>query len=306
MLEIAFRRATPVLAVAFGAGIVVVGGTLAAAALLAMGLVAIVAFRPAAGAYTYLAVTPLVAGITRDLFLPVLRIHEALLVLIIGGLMVRGVARMLSGHRYQPRFTKVDIAVVAVAITGSMVSLLWRFAQGEPITSDDILYASVFWKYLALYVVFRVAIRTSAEATTSLSVALGSTAIVAFVGVLQALGLFGVPELLFTWYPAFQGQVADVGRGASTLALTFAVADICLIAAAAALSLLREARGATRNWLYGLVILYVLGAIAAGQFSGFLGIVVATITLGIAFGDLRRVLSSGQWPGQSGWLSLGP
>lgn len=294
------------LAILFGAGMVIVGGALAIAAILGMGIVALVAVRPATGAYVYLAVTPLVAGISRDLFLPTIRIHEALLGLIVAGLLVRGLVRMSAGHVYRLQVSKVDIAMGILVLTGSMLSMLWRFAQGEPIAADDILYAIVFWKYLALYVVFRVAVTTAREAATALWVALGATAIVAMVGVLQALGLFGVPELLFRWYPAFLGEVAEVGRGASTLGLTFAVADVCLIAAAASVSLGREATGRARAVLFSLTAVYVLGAIAAGQFSGFIGMVVALVALGFALGEVRKVLRYGAVAGAIGAVLTWP
>lgn len=288
-----FRAALAPAAILVGAGMVIFGGTLALGAVIAIGLVALVAFRPAIGANLYLLITPLVAGISRDLFLPTIRIHEALLGLIVAGLMIRGLVRMLRGHQYRLQASKVDIAMVALVATGSLVSMLWRFSQGEPITTDDFLYAIVFWKYFALYLVFRVAVTTGDQAATALRVALGVTAVVAVVGVLQALGLFGVPQLLFTWYPAFLGEVAEVGRGASTLGLTFAVADVCLIAAAAAASLAREATGRARHLLSALIVVYVLGAIGAGQFSGYIGMVVALVALGFAFGEVRQVLRRG-------------
>lgn len=287
------RAALPPVAIVLGAGMVIFGDILAIAALIAMGTVALVAVRPASGAYLYLAITPLVAGISRDLFLPTIRIHEALLGLIVAGLMIRGLVRMLNGHRYQIQLSKVDIAMLALAAAGSLVSMLWRFAQGEAITTDDLLYAIVFWKYFALYVVFRVAVTTEDEAKKALWVALSVTAIVAVIGALQALGLFGVPELLFTWYPAFLGEVAEVGRGASTLGLTFAVADVCLIAGAAAASLAREETGRLRRLLIGLIAVYVLGTIAAGQFSGYIGLLIALVALGFAFGQVKEVLRRG-------------
>jgi hypothetical protein len=289
MSEVFWYRAAPLALILFATGLIVMAGTLAIGALLAIGLVALIAVRPAVGGYLYLGVTPLVAGINRDVFLPVLRIHEALLALIIGALLLRGLMRMIMGHRYSLRLSRLDMAMAALAVTGSLVATLWRFSQGEPITSDDVFYAAVFWKYLALYVVFRVAVRTPNEAKTSLWIALFATSIVGILAILQALGLFGVPELLFALYPPFLGETPDVGRGASTLALTFAVADVSLICAAAALALLRQATGPKRQLLIGLVALYLLSAFAAGQFSGFIGIVVAAIALGGAFGEMRRV-----------------
>lgn len=306
MSESFWFRAAPPLAIVLATGLILFSGTMAIGILAALALMALIAIRPAVGAYVYLAVTPLVAGINRDVFLPVLRIHEALLLLIIVALMMRGLVRMLMGHRYSPVITKVDMAVAALAVTGSLISVLWRFSQGEPITSDDVFYAAVFWKYLALYVVFRVAVRVPSEARVSLWVALITTAVVGTLAILQAMGLFGVPELLFRLYPPFLGETADVGRGASTLALTFAVADISLICLGAALVLLREATGRKRRVLIGLATLYLLSAIAAGQFSGFVGIVVAALALGYAFGETRRVLRYGFPAALVGGLVLWP
>jgi hypothetical protein len=144
-----------------------------------------------------------------------------------------------------------------------------------------------------LYIVFRVAVRTPEQAKTSLWVALAATSVVGVLAILQALGLFGVPELLFRLYPPFLGETADVGRGASTLALTFAVADVSLICVGAASVLLRQAKGHKRTMLVGLVVLYLLSALAAGQFSGFIGIAVAALALGFAMGEMKRILRFG-------------
>jgi hypothetical protein len=306
MLERAWFHLVPIGVFILAAGLILFTGSLAIGVLAAIALMVVVAMRPAVGAYVYLGATPLVAGISRDLFLPALRPHEALLALIIGGLLLRGTARMLAGHRYTPALSPVDVAVAALALTGSLLSLIWRFSQGGEVTSDDLLYAAVFWKYLALYAVFRVAVQEPAEAKIALWVALAASAVVGALGILQALGLFGVPELLFHLYPPFLGDTAEVGRGASTLALTFAVADISLICFGAAVVLLREANGRSRRVLVGLVALYLLSAIGAGQFSGFIGIAVAIVALGFALGEVSRVLRFAVPASVVGALALSP
>src|SRR5690606_23074578 len=274
MVEWAWYRVVPWMIALGGAGLIIFLGPLSVGLFAALGLVALIALRPAIGAYLYLFVTPLVAGIDRDIALPMLRIHEALLLLILASLAIRGLVRMMAGHRYVVRLTAIDRAAAVLALAGSVVSLLWRFSQGAPISMDDLLYAAVFWKYLALYAMFRVAVRTPEEVRTALGVALGTTAIVAILAIFQALGLFGVPELLFRYYPPFLGETVDVGRGASTLALTFAVADICLICLSATIVLIRRTSGPIRVPLGALALLYFLGTVAAGQFSGFIGIAV--------------------------------
>lgn len=313
MVETMWFRIVPALAVVTAAGLVFFAGTMSLAVLLALGMVVLFAIRPSAGAYVYLVVTPLVAGITRDLFLPVLRIHEALLVMIVASLMLRGLVRMLAGHVYRFAPTPMDVAVIVIAVAGSLISMLWRVSQGESLTSDDFLYAIVFWKYLALYFVFRVAVKSRSEARTALWLALGTTGVVGAIAILQSLGLFGVPDLLFRWYPAFLGDTADTGRGSSTLGLTFAVADVALICIGATSVLVRDAVGRRRMALVSLIALFLLSAMAAGQFSGFIGIGVAVVALGSYFGEMKRVVRYGvpalvlgglvMWPVLAGRLS---
>lgn len=306
MVEWAWYRVVPWMIALGGAGLIIFLGPLSVGLFAALGLVALIALRPAIGAYLYLFVTPLVAGIDRDIALPMLRIHEALLLLILASLAIRGLVRMMAGHRYVVRLTAIDRAAAVLALAGSVVSLLWRFSQGAPISMDDLLYAAVFWKYLALYAMFRVAVRTPEEVRTALGVALGTTAIVAILAIFQALGLFGVPELLFRYYPPFLGETVDVGRGASTLALTFAVADICLICLSATIVLIRRTSGPIRVPLGALALLYFLGTVAAGQFSGFIGIAVAAVALGYALGEMRTVLRLGVPAALLGGAALWP
>ena len=306
MVEWAWHRVAPLLLVLAGGLLIAVLDTLSVGLVAALALMLLIATRPAIGAYLYLFVTPLVAGIDRDIALPPLRIHEALLALILCSLALRGLVRMAMGHRYVVRLTVIDRAAVILAIAASFVSLLWRFSQGEPISTDDLFYAAVLWKYLALYAMFRVAVQTREEAGMALGVALFTTAIVSILAIFQALGLFGVPELLFRYYPPFLGDTVDVGRGASTLALTFAVADICLICLAATIVLFRRTPGRGRVALGGLALLYFLGTVAAGQFSGFIGIGVAAVALGYALGEIRTVMKFGIPAALLGTIGLWP
>ena len=67
------------------------------------------------------------------------------------------------------------------------------------------------------------------------------------------------------------------GRGTSTLSSSFAVADIMVfnlaIAVAWALRL-----GARRALIVSAAAVFLLGAVAAGQFSGYIGLVVSIVT----------------------------
>jgi hypothetical protein len=271
----------------FGAG---VAGLPAVFGLLGLIIIVMVAVRPSLGAYLYLATAPLLAGIARDQVLPVLRPNEALLALIAAGVAVHGLFAVVNDRPFLPRPSRLDGAVVALTLAGSILPLLWRFAMGRPISGDDIFYAAVFWKYLLLYFMFRVALRSVREVRVALWIAIGATACVGVVAVLQSMSLLGVPEFLTKFYAPFQGETADVGRGSSTLALSFAVADIMAIGLGIVAALMRGASSREHRALIGLAALFVLGAVAAGQFSGYLGLVVAIVAISVGLRDRRAAI----------------
>lgn len=265
-------------------------GPEAVVALVAAIVVAVVATRPQVGAYLYLAATPLVAGIARGEFVPLLRANEALLALIVAGLAVRGYVALLERRPFLPSWRRLDGALAWLAFAGSVLPLLWRFAAGDPISGDDISYAAVFVKLLLLYFVFRVAVRTEREVRTALWIAMAATAVVALLAVFQALGLIGVPQLLSTFYAPFQGETADVGRGSSTLSLSFAVADIMAMGLGIVAGLIRGAPKPEFRALLILGAIFVLGAVAAGQFSGYLGLLVAVLAISVGLRDRRAAV----------------
>jgi hypothetical protein len=286
----------------FGAG---VAGPMALVGLLGLIVIWVVAASPAVGAYLYLAATPLVAGIARDQVIPILRPNEALLALIATGLAVRGVIAFADGRRFLPRFTRLDGAVAALVFAGAVLPLLWRYAAGDPISGDDVFYAAVFWKYLLLYFTFRVAVRTVSEVRIALWIVMVVTAMVAVIAMLQSLGLFGVPEFLFEYYTAFQGETADIGRGSSTLALSFAVADIMVIGLGIVAGLMRGASVQELRTLAAFGGVFLLGAVAAGQFSGYIGLFVAVLAIAFGLRD-RRAATIGLGATLAGGLILWP
>lgn len=280
------------LAAIVGSGAAVVG-SVALAGLGVLVVFAIVFLRPAAGAYLYLAVTPLVVGLGRGALVPVLRPNEALLALIVAAIGLRVVVRFARGDRLSFSFSGIDRSLLILAVTGSLLPVLWRFGQGYAITSDDLSYAAVLWKFLMLYSVFRVAVTTPRQARVALWIAMGATAIVALIAILQSLSLFGVPEFLTRYYLPFQGNTADVGRGSSTFALSFAVADVMAMNLGIAVALLPQTDGRTRKILIGLGVVFLLGAIGAGQISGYIGLVVAAVAIGVATNQMRLVIRTG-------------
>ena len=243
-----------------------------------------VAVRPTFGAYLLLVATPLLAGIERGAVVPMIRPAEGLLAVVCAGLLAHGAVRLLAGEVRRPRLREVDAAVVAMALTGSVLPLLWMLARGRQITADDLQFALQFWKYTAVFAVFRTAVRTEQQVRCCLWLAMAAAGVVAVVAILQALRLLGVDALLDRWYASSGPEYYWRFRGTSTLASSFAVADVMVFNLAIAVGLL--GRGSRhRRALVALAVLFLFGVVASGQFSG--GIALLVTMAGLAACDRR-------------------
>jgi putative peptidoglycan lipid II flippase len=260
--------------------------TVVPAAMLLLGLVAVllltaVAVRPAFGVYLLLAVTPLVAGIDRGLAIPVLRPNEALLVLVGCGLLTRGVVRSAGGSPLRLTFAAIDLPVLALAFTSSVVPLLWMQLRHRAIEQDDVMYALMIWKYYGIYLVARVSVRSERQVRTCLLVSLAAAALVAFIAILQSLHLFGVADTLTKYYAPYGDTGAVLNdRGGSTLSLPIAVADLMTFNLAIAVGMLVRGRG-HRAMLLALSGLFVAGVLASAEFSGAIGLVIGIVAIAV-------------------------
>lgn len=265
----------PRVAVVLVAGIIVVG---------------LVATFPPLAAYGLLALTPLVAGMERGAILPVLRPSEAVAGVVIAGLVLRGLYEVAQGAPLRIRSTAVDRAIVAFALAGSVIPLLWMQARGKPMTGDDVLYAVQPWKYVTVYFIVRASVRREAEVRRCLAISLGAACIVGTLAILQSLSVLGVPELLTRLY-APGGEVADfdIARGSSTLASSLAVADVMIYSVAIGAAWAVHSERARRP-LIAVVVLCLIGTVASGQYSGFLSIPIAIVALGLITGRLWQFL----------------
>jgi hypothetical protein len=172
------------------------------------------------------------------------------------------------------------------------VPLLWMTVRGAPISVDDLMYATVLWKYLALYAVVRASIRADGELRRCLWLSLAAGSVVAVLAILQSVGLFGVPRLLASFYaPYGNADVLANNRGSSTLALPAATADLMIFNLALVAGFWRR-QGFRQPVLAGMAALFVIGAFASGQFSGAIGLLVALIAIGAVSrrGDLPLLL----------------
>jgi hypothetical protein len=281
------------LALGTGAGLALTP-TYAATASVALVMVFVIALRPAVGAYLLIIGTLLLAGVERGTLLPLLRPNEGLLLVVSLGVLAHLLLRNTSVSRpvAAPSPTRLDAAIVLLAVSGSLAPLAWMVVREREITQDDLLYALQLWKYYAVFLIVRTTVRTPREVKTTLWVTMGTSAVVAAVAILQALQLFGTQELIVQIYSP-EGDAGDfaLNRGSSTLGSTFAVADVMVFSLAIAGALLvRKVSGAPI--IVMLMALFLLGAIAAGQFSGVIGLAVAALAFGLVTARLGRVLTA--------------
>ncbi len=291
------RRVDAVQVTVIGLGLLVLTAALirspavTMAGIMATALMVAVVMHPPTGAYVLLATTPLIVGMDRGLVLPLLRPSEALALLVGVALVGRGIVRLTSGERLQVRVTtKVDATLAVVAFTSSVTPLLWMMARGRTVSVDDILYALTLWKFFGIYLIIRCSIRTERQVRWCLWVTMGAGSVVAVVAILQALQLFGMPDLLAGYYAPFADEQAlGINRGTSTLASSIATGDVMAFNLAIALGWLFRG-GSLRALLAAAAGLFVLGGLASGQFSGVIALVVVVAVVGLLTGRLSRIM----------------
>jgi hypothetical protein len=255
-----------------------------------LALAGAVALHPPFAAFVLIAVTPLIVGIDRGSVIPILRPNEALALVLATGLCARLAGEIIAGKPFRPRLGRVDVAILVLAFTGSVVPLLWMHARGADITQDDVLYALTLWKYYGVFLIVRASVRSVRDVGICLWLSLAAAGIVAVVAVLQALQLFGVPELLASQYaPLGQTQALDNMRGSSTISTPLGVAGVMTFNLAIAAGLIMYG-SAHRSLLVGASILLVFSALASGQFSAAVALFVGTLAFGFITGRLGGVL----------------
>jgi hypothetical protein len=274
------RLIWPTLACAVSLGVVTSRFPLQACfGLLAIALGACIWKWPALAAYLVIGLTPLTVGLDIGSVLPLVRPNEALDLFAGATLGLRYLTQLRTGQLPRPRLNRVEVAIVAMAVTNSAVPLLWMAVRQQPITADDLLYALVMWKLLGIYAIVRAAVRTDLEVRRCLWISVAVTAFVALVAILQSLSVLGVAQLVLQYY-SYLGA-GPGGRGSSTLGLPAATADLLIFNLAIVTGLWTRYRR-HRPILAAAGALFVAGVLAAGEFSSAIGLVVGIVAIAIA------------------------
>lgn len=254
---------------------------------------ALVVTRPVRGAYLYLFLTPLIAGFSRGAFVPLLRSSEALALLVMAAVVVRYLSDGLTGLTPAPiahyRASLIGRTILGMAVFSSAVPLLWRAARGFRPLTDDFLYATTLWKYLAIFVLFRMVVVHEDQIRICVNIMLGVGVVVGAVAILQALGTPGVTQGL-AWIHSEPLTAVANNRGSSTLGTSHGTADVMAFDLAISLSLWYRKVGP--RWLTaGAACFFGLACFASGQISAVLALLIVAGTFGFLTARLGRTLA---------------
>ena len=263
----------------------------ALAAVGAVGVYGLIVRWPAFGAYAYLAACPLIVGFARGDIIGSLRPNEALLIVIAAALGTRAVISMLGGNYRGPTFSVVDLSLLLLASASSLFPIGQRLTRGLAVSSDDLLYSAVLWKYVILFRCFRAAVATPAQAMRCVWISMSSAAISALLGLLQVANLLGVPDFLHTYFqPPFEGKTLAVDdRATSTFGSSFAFADVMIINLLLTLALVHR-RERPSYVIIGAGLLFLCGVVASGEFSALIGLGIAIVAFTVLSGRVRIAL----------------
>lgn len=247
-----------------------IGGLMVPAAMIAIALFALIYTNPEYGAYLIVGVGPLIVGIERGHVVPLLRLNEAVLGLVAGAIVARG----LIAPRGRLQFNRPDLLVVLVATVGSVIPLVVRYSRSGAITSDEILAVAPLVKLASVYAIFRVSVRTGEQVKRLMMVALGSAVPVAMIGITQTLGLFGVRSVLTS--SLFVGADSDIvaaasGRGTSTISSAIGAAGLYTICLAVNLCW-RQLPDVPSRFLNFTAAALLVGIASTAQFTAVLAL----------------------------------
>lgn len=245
-------------------------------------VLAVIVARPVRAAFLYLAVTPLVAGLPRGAFIPQLRPSEALLALLLLGVGLRLITEGLGGQRPESvrnfRVTNLDRAILAMAVFSSVTPLAWRAARGYRPLLDDLLFATVLWKYLLVFLLFRLVVVDQQQVRACVRIILGVGVIVGAIAIAQAVNTPGVPRLLAAVQEEPLQAVTNY-RGSSTLGTSHGVADVMAFNLSFSLAFWWLRVGP--RWLTATgACFFGLACFASGQFSAAVALLVVAVTFG--------------------------
>jgi O-antigen/teichoic acid export membrane protein len=235
----------------------------------AAGLLLLAIARPAAACAVLAVAIPLTAGMERGAVVPVLRVNEALLLVVTAGVVLGRLPR-----RRELPFTGLDLAVLAFCAGTVLIPWAVILLSRTPADQQDWVQVLGPVQYLVVYLLFSRTEFTGPALRRLLNALMLASIPVAVIALLQLVDLGGVRELVNAYYPTQPLPSWDtVYRPASLLGFYSAVGAFGLLnfLLALALSAGRHA-GFSQLWLLVVMGVNVLGVLASATLAPLLAL----------------------------------
>ncbi|HEY4864802.1 MAG TPA: hypothetical protein VIK45_04755 [Candidatus Dormibacteraeota bacterium] len=169
---------------------------LAAGLLVAAVLWLLTVWRPAIGCALLVLGIPLTGGLSRGSVVPLLRVNEVLLLIVVTALIARALPR-----RHNVTFTGLDLPVLAFCLGGVVIPWAVISLQHADASLDDWRSVLAPIQYLLIYVVFSRVRFSERDLRLLLNLTMLASVIVAVVALVEVANLPGVRRTVETLFP---------------------------------------------------------------------------------------------------------
>lgn len=244
--------------------------------LAAIVLLLLTAWRPAIGCAVLAFAVPITAGLGRDTVLPVLRISEAVTIVVVAGALLHHLPRRGAG-----RFTGLDLAIGAYAAGVVVIPSLVLFTSRAPAGLDTWRYVLGPVQYILVYWLFSRTPLTERGLRVVVNLAMAAGVAAAVAGLAQLADVPGVRGLLAGIYPLGGGGEPlcpyGVCRPMSFLEHAPAFGGYALLNYILALALAARRHPSFPSWWLATAMALNAAAVLASQTqAAIIGLVVAT------------------------------
>jgi hypothetical protein len=263
-----------------------------------LALLALTAWRPAIGCAALVLAVPLTTGMGRGTILPLLRPNEAVLLIVVVGLLVGLLVRPLVGRTSLP-LSGLDITVAGYAFGSPLIAWLVLYLGHADASFDTWRAALSPLQFLTIYLVFSRTQLSRRSVVAIINLALLAGTVVAVVAVAELLDVGGMRQFVATYYPSNIPFPAwdPVYRPSSTLGYYSSVGALTSLSFVLALALATTRQAGFRKaWLGFVMSVSVIGTLASLVWAPALALVPAT---GIVAWYGRRI------PSQLGVVAAG-
>jgi hypothetical protein len=240
---------------------------------------------PATGCALLALGIPLSGGLSRGSVVPVLRVNEGLLLIVVSALVVRELPR---SHRLA--FTGLDLVLLLFCLGGVLIPWAVISLQHADVSVDDWRTVLAPIQYLLVYLVFSRVHFSGRQLTILLNVSMLASVIVAVVALAEVANLPGVRQAITTYYPPPAAAPGDtVFRPTALLGHYSAVGafGVLNLALGLALAATRPA-GFNGIWLGVVIALNVAATLATVTQAPILALPLAAILVVAHLGRIPR------------------